>query len=95
MLQEGVDHLALKTLYNNEPLEIYYKCHGVHETLLTTKVTQTIDGLPKTWDQLFVQEPNILAMYHKVQDQCNKTLQVETHIKSDTVKLIYYNHTSK
>ena len=100
MLQEGEDYLTLKTLYNTEPVELFYKCYGMNETLLTTKVNTTIDSLPKTWDELFLQEPDILSNYQKVVQYnaqaptpwYNKTMYVETHIKSaDNIKLVYNN----
>ena len=94
MLQEGEDYLTLKTLYNTEPVELFYKCYGMNETLLTTKVNTTIDCLPKTWDKLFLQEPDILSNYQKIvqYNAHNKTMYVETHIKSaDNIKLVYNN----
>ena len=103
MLQEGADKLMLKGLYGDEKLEVYYKCHGLSETLFTTKVNMTIDELPTSWKQLFATEPDIHHNFQKLSKwnleapkntahYYHKFLDVETHIKgSDNVKLVYQN----
>lgn len=103
MLQEGVDAKMLQGLYQSEPLEIYYKCFGLNKTFLTNKVTTTVDKIPHTWQDLFLQEPDILSQYKKIskwnQDAPShsahyyiKLLDLETHIKgSDKIELVYQN----
>lgn len=93
----------LKSLYGEEPVEVHYKCYGLNETLLTSKVTTTIDQLPKTWQDLFLKEPHIFANHQKITKwnqeapvstahYYTKFLDVETHIKgADNVKLVYQN----
>ena len=103
MLQEGVDINMLKSLYQSEPLQVYYKCFGLHSTFLTNKVTKTVDMIPRTWHDLFLQEPDILDQYKKLskwnQDApprsahyYTKFLDLETHIKgSDNIEVVYQN----
>lgn len=103
MLQEGADRIMLQGLYGEGEVEVYYKCYGLNETLLTTKVNITVTNLPQTWQELFAKEPAIGVNHDKLKKwnqgapqhtahYYTKFLDVETHIKgSDNVKLVYQN----
>ena len=104
MLQEGEDKLMLRGMYAGEAVEVYYKCFGLTETLLTDTKSCSIDQLPATWNELFEREPQIQSSYQKVKKWNEeapegfskyyyiKRLSIETHIKSsDNVKLVYNN----
>ena len=43
MLQEGEDKIMLQGMYASEAVEVYYKCFGLSETLLTDKKRFSID----------------------------------------------------
>ena len=103
MLQEGQDSILLKTLFTGTSVEVHYKCYGLNETMLTDKVTVTVEQIPGTWEELFVKEPAILESYQKVakwnaeappgsRHYYLKFLDVETYIRSsDSTKMVYRN----
>ena len=107
MLQEGEDKIMLQGMYASEAVEVYYKCFGLSETLLTDKKRFSFDQLPATWSELLDREPQIQASYQQVKkwnDEAPegfsrhyyiKRFSIETHIKStDNVKLVYSNEVS-
>lgn len=105
MLQEGQDIIMLKSMYANEDVQIFYKCYGLQETLLTNKLSGPIgSNLATSWQDLFSREPLIQASYEKVKQWNDaapkgtsqayylKEFCVNTHIQSsDNVKLVYNN----
>lgn len=104
MLQEGQDRILLQTLYYDTVVQVHYKCYGLNETVVTDKVSTTVDKLPQTWHELFAQQPVILDSYQKIAKwnaeaprghtkyYYLKFLDVETHIKSpDNTTMVYRN----
>lgn len=90
MLQEGIDHVVLKTMYGSNPIQVYYKVCGTTacSSVQTKPSTRTVDDLPFTWTELLQQEPSILSAYQHMAP----TFTVVTYLKgSDKIQLVYTN----